>query len=85
MTFNELRKEYTQMCNEQEHCNKCKYNGNFHCQLAFGYDKALEDVKHQMILFHTDMKNQYGADIIEARCDAFDYLSEWIKEQHLNE
>ena len=42
---------------------------------------AIDDVKHQMISFHTDMIFRYGADTIEARCDAFNELEAWIKEQ----
>lgn len=51
-----------------------------------GYKKgradAIDEVKHQMISLHTDMIFQYGADIIEARCDAFDELENWLKEQN---
>lgn len=43
---------------------------------------AIEEVKRQMISLHTDMIFRYGADIIEARCDAFDELKEWLKEQN---
>lgn len=46
-----------------------------------GRADAIDDVKHQMISFHTDMIFRYGADTIEARCDAFNELEAWIKEQ----
>lgn len=43
--------------------------------------KAIDEVKSKMISFHTDAIFQYGADIIEARADAFDKLKDWLKEQ----
>lgn len=42
---------------------------------------AIEEVKSKMISFHTDAIFQYGADIIEARADAFDELKDWLDEQ----
>ena len=46
-----------------------------------GRADAIDEVKRQIISLHTDMIFQYGADIIEARSDAFDGLKEWLKEQ----
>lgn len=48
---------------------------------AKGRADAIEEVKHQMISLHTDMIFRYGADIIETKCDAFDELKKWLKEQ----
>mgnify|MGYP003292815259 CR=1 FL=1 len=53
-----------------------------------GHDKqiraeAIEEVKSKMISFHTDAIFQYGADIIEAKSDAFDELRDWLKEQNM--
>lgn len=45
------------------------------------YKDAIEEIKHQMISLHTDMILRYGADIIEAKCDAFDELKKWLEEQ----
>lgn len=54
-------------------CDLCMYNK--------GRADAINEIKHQMISLHTDMIFRYGADIIEAKCDAFDELKEWLKEQ----
>lgn len=70
-------------------CNECQEeNSCFECadkQLT-EYEKqiradAIEEVKSKMISFHTDAIFQYGADIIEARADAFDELKDWVEEQ----
>lgn len=47
INFDELNDDYINMCNEKEHCSECKYNGNFPCQLAFGYDKGRADQKER--------------------------------------
>lgn len=48
-----------------------------------GRADAIEEVKSKMISFHTDAIFQYGADIIEAKSDAFDELKDWLKEQNI--
>ena len=94
MTPYELKLEFEKMCDLQPQCNTCKYKDvNAPCALVYGYERgkadgsfqgradAIEEVKSKMISFHTDAIFQYGADIIEARVDAFDELKDWVEEQ----
>lgn len=39
---------------------------------------AMEDVKRKMRFIHWQMKERYGADITEAKADAFDELKAWL-------
>lgn len=69
-------------------CLHCAANlGAFEFDLS-EHDKkvraeVIEEVKSKMISFHTDAIFQYGADIIEARADAFDELRDWLEEQNI--
>lgn len=70
-------------------CEKCKYyhdncDARFRCRIDIEKirDDVIDEVKRKMISFHTDMIFKYGADIIEAKCDAFDELENWLKEQN---
>ena len=42
---------------------------------------AMEDVKRKMRFIHWRMEERYGADISEAKADAFDELEAWINEK----
>lgn len=83
----EIEKDFIEFCNKRK-CTDCKFEEKQYsndCLALFSYDKgradAIEEVKHQMISFHTDAIFRYGVDIIEAKCDAFDELETWLKEQ----
>lgn len=39
---------------------------------------GMEEVKSKMVFFHTHMIFRYGADIVEAKADAFDELKAWL-------
>lgn len=63
----------------------CVEKGNFEIDMAEHDARiridAIEEVKSKMISFHTDKVFQYGADIIEAKADAFDELKDWLEKQ----
>lgn len=44
MMIDGLNSSYSDFCKSQSDCKHCKYRYARPCQLAFGYDKALDDV-----------------------------------------
>lgn len=82
--FDELNDEYMNMCGEQEDCSKCKYNGNFPCQLAFGYDKgrtdAIEKAKKYIRLKTHYHYEDVKRDFLYAH-EMYGWLDEQLKEQ----
>lgn len=71
MTFNELHGEYMKMCDEQEDCSECKYDGNFPCQLSFGYSKGRADQKEEDNAFF-NFEGAWELEKKKVRVDAID-------------
>lgn len=68
MMIDGLNSSYNEFCKSQKDCKHCKYRYARPCQLAFGYDKALDDV-FKVLLDSTDTeyteKYIYSGTIVE--------------------